>query len=89
MTSTKYIGLDVHKESISIAVLNDALPGLDRLRFAPTKIARGCGRVRSPEIGFHAGRKDLTRDRPAVDRDRILLDRRLDDLTESGRRAER
>jgi hypothetical protein len=24
MTSTKYIGLDVHKESISIAVLNSA-----------------------------------------------------------------
>jgi hypothetical protein len=24
MTSTKYIGMDVHKESISIAVMNDA-----------------------------------------------------------------
>ncbi len=24
MTSTKYIGMDVHKESISIAVRNDA-----------------------------------------------------------------
>ena len=26
MTSTKYIGMDVHKESISIAVMNEVLP---------------------------------------------------------------
>ena len=74
------------RESVGVI---DALPGLDRLRLTPAQIARGCGRVRNPEIGLHAGRKDLARDRPTVDRDRIFLDRRLGDLTESGRRDER
>ncbi len=40
MTSTKYIGMDVHKESISIAVLNfagKALPDIeDRADFTCT-----------------------------------------------------
>ncbi len=66
----------------------DALPGLDRLRLAPAQIASGCGRVGNPEIGLHAGRQDLARHGAAVDRDRIFLDRRLDDLTESGQPAE-
>ena len=72
MTSTKYIGMDVHKESISIAVMNasgktklrDSEANSDAMPRAAKSACQAPGRTNAGAGKYCVDHADLPRDRP-------------------------
>ena len=58
----------------------DALPGRDRLWLAPAQVTHRRRREGDAEIGAHAAVEQLSRDRAAVDGDRVVGDRPFHNL---------